>query len=377
MHCMKKLRLLWMGYALLVLTSVFTACKDDPEPDCPTCPADDQITGDYNPQTYVVQTPAFLQPPLSPADNPLTVAGVELGRHLFYDPILSSDGSMSCASCHNQERAFTDGMVTSAGVLGIRGTRNAMSLVNLAYNPRGFFWDGRSESLEAQALAPVEDHIELNEDWGQVEEKLRNHPNYPAKFRAAFGIERKQEITRELAVKAIAQFERTLVSANSKYDQVVWLNQGEFTPSEEHGMELFFFELAQTLEHPGCSHCHFNPHFTDHQFRNNGLDSVASITDFADLGRGGVNGVVYDNGKFRVPTLRNIELTAPYMHDGRFQTLEEVIDSYARGGHGVPNEDTNIRPFTLSAQDKADLIAFLKTLTDHEFIANPAFSSPF
>jgi cytochrome c peroxidase len=362
---------------LLLPLLLATACGDDTGKDCENCPADEQITASYQPQPYPVTVPNHFLPPPSPADNQLTVAGVALGRRLFYDPILSDDFSMSCASCHHQDKAFTDGQATSKGILGLNGRRNSMALVNLAYNPRGFFWDGRAATLEDQALVPIEDHLELNTSWEKVEGRLRDHTDYPALFRQAFGIQYKKEITRELAVKALAQFERTLISANSKYDKVVWGNQGELTPLEERGYELFFVEFAQTLDHPGCSHCHFDPYFTDNQFRNNGLDSVGNFSQFTDLGRGAISGNYFDNGKFRVPTLRNVALTAPYMHDGRFNTLDEVLDHYMTGGHGVENEDTNIRPFHLSPQDRAALIAFMHTLTDTTFLRNPAFSSPF
>lgn len=369
-------RIILIATGILVTILVSTACKDDDVP-CNNCTQDDLINANYAPQPYQVQVPSHFLPPESPADNSLTVAGIALGRSLFYDKILSDDNSMACASCHLQSKAFTDGLATSKGILGLNGIRSSMALVNMAYNNRGFFWDGRSLTLEDQALLPVEDHLELNTSWDKVEQKLRNHAEYPVKFREAFGIEYKSQITRELAIKAIAQFERTLVSANSRYDQVVWANQGEFTPQEERGFELFFIEFAQNIDHPGCSHCHFAPHFTDNQFRNNGLDNVSSLNDFVDKGRGAVTNLSYDNGKFRVPTLRNIALTAPYMHDGRFETLEQVIDHYSQGGHGVENEDTNIRPFNISAEDKAAIIAFLHTLTDSSFISNPAFSSPF
>lgn len=370
----------WKGYILIFVSLILfaAACEEDNNTggDCEICPDDDLITADYNPQTYKLEVPDWLPTPVVPADNPMTVEGVMLGRMLFYDPILSSDSTMSCASCHNQKLAFTDGQATSAGVLGMRGTRSSMSLTNLAFNLRGFFWDGRSETLEDQALIPVEDHIELNESWENVEQKLRAHSNYPVLFRKAFGIERKREITRDLAVKAIAQFERTLISGNSKFDRIVWLNEGWLSDSEERGRRLFFFE-PDDVNHPGCSHCHFEPLYTDNNFHNNGLDSVPDLESFADLGLGGVTKNRFDNGKFRVPTLRNIELTAPYMHDGRFATLEEVLEQYAAGGHGMVNEDVNIIAFPLTEENKQDMIAFLKTLTDTSFINNPAFSNPF
>lgn len=363
---------LFILFPLVILLTAM-AC-DKPEGNKPT--PDDTISGTYNPQNYNLEIPEWF-PELPPTpDNPLTVDGVALGRMLFYEPLFSSDGTMSCATCHKQEHAFTDGLPVSTGVLGIQGRRSAMSLVNLAYNTKGFFWDGRAATLEDQALLPVEDHIELNESWDNVVAKLRAHPDYPGRFRKAFGIEKKSEITKELAVKAIAQFERTLISADARFDKVVWKNQGFFTDEEERGKNLYTVE-PNNPDHPGCSHCHNNYNFTDNGFKNNGLDSVGQLSDFADLGRGAINNNVYDNGKFRVPTLRNIELTAPYMHDGRFQTLEEVLDHYSHGGHGVANEDTNIFPFTLTEQDKQDIIAYLKTLTDTSFINNPQFKNPF
>jgi cytochrome c peroxidase len=338
---------------------------------------DELISGSYSPTDYTFDIPDYMPTPVVPAENPMTQEGVALGRMLFYDPIFSADSTLSCAGCHDPKLAFTDGKALSTGILGVEGKRSSMSLVNLAYNTRGFFWDGRSRSLEEQALIPIEDHTEMADTWENVEDKLRRHDEYPRLFRAAFGIERKSELTRDLAVKAIAQFERTLISAQSRYDKVIWESDGFPTDSEQRGIALFFIEDDQSVEHPGCSHCHFNPLFTDNQFRNNGLDSVATLNDFEDKGLGGVNGNIFDNGKFRVPTLRNIALTAPYMHDGRFNTLEEVLDSYSRGGHGMPNEDANILPFTLTEQDKADLIAFMEMLTDTSFINNPDFSNPF
>lgn len=363
---------------LTIVLIVFACSKDNPVSGCDDCVEDDRIIAEYNPQTYEIDLPEWMPDPFIPEDNPMTVAGVALGRHLFFDPILSLDSTLSCSSCHDPKLAFTDGQAVSKGVLGIAGTRSSMSLVNLAFNKNGFFWDGRSETLEEQALIPIEDHIEMNETWPNVEQKLRRHTSYPAMFREAFGISNKSEISRDLAVKAIAQFERSLLSANSRYDRVIWLNDGWPTDSERRGQQLFFFEeLPQNQQHPGCSHCHFAPTFTDNNFKNNGLDDVEDLNDFTDLGRGGVINNIYDNGKFRVPTLRNIALTAPYMHDGRFQTLEEVLEHYSSGGHGVINEDPNIQAFTLSEQDKKDLIAFLEMLTDTSFVNDPRFQSPF
>lgn len=356
----------------------FLACEDDDLSSCVDC-EDELIDGTYDPQPYTLDIPAFLGSPIIPIDNPLTEEGIMLGRMLFFDPILSADSSMSCFSCHLPERAFTDGLAKSVGIQGIATRRSSMSLVNLALLEDDLFWDGSSASLEDQALLPIEAHDELNDSWENVEEKLRRHSDYPRLFRAAFGIEYTSEITRELATKSLAQFQRTIISANSKYDQVVWLNDlsQEFTEEEQLGLELFEVETAITLEHPGCTHCHSGPNLTDNKFHNNGLDDVATLNDFTDLGRGGISGVPFENGTFRTPTLRNIALTAPYMHDGRFNTLEEVLDHYAQGGHGVENENSNIRPFALSEEEKQALIAFLHTLTDTISLNKPALQNPF
>ena len=363
-------------FSLIFLAAACKKEDDDENVGCTNCPDEDLIDVSYDPQAYTLEIPEWLPDPIIPEDNPMTVDGVMLGRQLFYEKKLSSDGSMSCGSCHLQEKGFTDGLATSVGVLGMNGSRSSMSIVNLVFNTNGFFWDGRVATLEEQALLPIEDHLEFNESWDNVMEKLKEDEAYPSLFRKAFGIERKSEMTKELAAKAIAQFERTIISGNSRFDQIVEQNMGWPTDAELRGQQLFFFELAQDLDHPGCSHCHFNPLYTDNEYKNNGLDAVEEMEDFEDPGLGGVNGNIFDYGKFRVPTLRNIEHTAPYMHDGRLATLEDVLDEYSKGGHGVINEDPNIQEFTLSEQDKQDLIAFLKMLTDEELLTNPAFSDP-
>jgi cytochrome c peroxidase len=333
---------------------------------------DQPIQGDYNPTPVKIEVPFWMPPLPQFLGNPNTAEGIELGRMLFYDPILSKDSTIACASCHKQEFAFSDPRRFSEGVRGLPGKRNSMALINLAYNVNGFFWDGRAPTLSAQAIHPIEDPMEMDEQWDKVLAKLARHPIYPRKFREAFGITLASEINREHVTRAITQFERTLISSDSRFDKVVWRNQGWLTDEELRGKQLFFFEENQAVEHPGCSHCHFDPLFTDNSYRNNGLDAVIT-----DQGRAMVTKQTTDLGKFRVTTLRNIALTSPYMHDGRFQTLEEVLDHYSRGGHGLINEDVNIRPFPLSDRDKKDLIAFLETLTDSTFIKNPNFSNPF
>lgn len=353
------------------------SCGDDDTPE--EC----GVIGDlsdipYNPQSFSITKPDGFPTMFIPIDNPMTVEGIELGRHLFYDPILSADSTMSCSSCHLPALSFTDGGATSIGIDGISGVRSSMSLLNIGYVEKGVFWDGRSNTLEEQALIPIEDPIELHDTWENVEAKLKDHPSYPEMFREAFGIEDRSEITKELAAKALAQFERTLIGANSKYDKVIFQGQAAFTDSEDRGMRMFT-DAQGGLPDAECAHCHALHLGTTDDFFNNGLDSVGSLTEFIDLGLGGVTQDTFENGKFRAPTLRNIALTAPYMHDGRFETLEEVIDFYNESPNhtNATNVDVNIRPLELTDQQKEDLINFLHTLTDTVFTTNPAFQSPF
>ena len=362
--------------SFLLFISILSCGDDDTPVEC-------GITGDlsdieYNPQSYAISKPDGFPTMLIPADNPMTVEGIELGLHLFFDPILSADSTMSCSSCHLPSFSFTDGLATSTGIDGIAGVRSSMSLMNIGYVEKGLFWDGRSNTLEVQALAPVEDPIELHDTWDNVEAKLKAHPSYPEMFREAFGIEDRSEITKELAAKAIAQFERTLISSNAKYDKVIFQGQAAFTDSEDRGMRMFT-DAQGGLPDAECAHCHALHLGTTDDFFNNGLDSVGSLTEFIDLGLGGVTQDTFDNGKFRAPTLRNIALTAPYMHDGRFETLEEVIDFYNESPNhtNASNVDVNIRPLELTTEQKQDLINFLHTLTDTIFTTNPAFQSPF
>ncbi|WP_116128049.1 cytochrome-c peroxidase [Lewinella sp. IMCC34183] len=361
----------------LVLLAV-VGCREEPVTG-PEVPDGGTITGPDAPTPYALEVPDYLPAPITDPENPLSEEGVELGRHLFYDAsIFSTDGNMSCASCHKQELAFTDGLGRALGVRGEPGPRSAMSLVNLAFNPNGFNWDGRSPKLWEQAIHPVEDMLELDNDWEEVIRKLREHADYPARFRAAFGIDHTDEITRELTVKALAQFERTIISADSKFDRVFYQNTEFFTEQEQLGADSLFFveNVPPATLHPGCGHCHNAPTFGDNKFHNNGIEDASSLDDIIDKGYGDVTGSRFDNGKFRTPTLRNIALTAPYMHDGRFKTLEEVIDHYASGGHNLENEDPNITGFTLTEREKAALLAFLHTLTDESLLTDPRYAAP-
>lgn len=305
-----------------------------------------------------------------PADNPMTVEGVALGRYLFYDSLLSKNNTISCSSCHRQELAFTDGFTLSIGVSGRPTFRNSMSLANLLW-VRDFFWDGHSKTLEDQALIPLAHPDEMGLAPEKAAQKLQQTTFYPLRFLKAFGTD---QITPELMAKALAQFERTLISANSPYDQYL---QGKYTltPAEKRGMDLFMrgSNREQTIRGANCAHCHGGAQFFQNRFHNNGLDASP-----LDPGRQEVTGFDEDFARFRVPTLRNIALTAPYMHDGRFKTLEDVVNHYSDHIAQSTTLSADLRGMiALTAQERQDLVAFLHTLTDQEFIRNPAFGNPF
>lgn len=308
--------------------------------------------------------------PVIPNNNPQTIEGVALGKKLFFDKILSANGTQSCASCHSPQNAFTDNTATSDGIDGIFGNRNSMPLFNLAWNyGERFNWDGSALSLERQAIEPVENPIELHSNWEDVVNRLQTHPDYPELFNRAF---KTSTITKELTTNAIAQFERTLISANSKFDKYS-LGEATLTPQELSGLDLFLRE-----DKGDCFHCHGNPNnplWTDNDFHNNGLDAT-----FTDLGLGAVTGDPNDNGKFRSPSLRNLAFTAPYMHDGRFTTLDAVIDHYSNGLQNSPTIDPLMKKVDeggvqLTVQEKEDLKAFLLTLSDPSFVNNSDFQN--
>ncbi|RME99495.1 MAG: hypothetical protein D6772_07645 [Bacteroidetes bacterium] len=316
--------------------------------------------------------PDYFVPPLIPADNPTTAAGVALGRQLFFDPILSANHNISCASCHQPGMAFTDGRARSIGFAGRVGKRSAPSLLNVGFYQKGLFWDGRSPSLEEQALHPVTDPLEMAADWSIIVARLRVHPYYPQAFQRAFGTPEPDSMR---IAKALAQFQRTLVSSDAKYDRVL-RGEAAFTPQEQRGYNIFFDADPENTPMAECNHCHSDPLFTNLAYENNGLEYAPELTEFSDLGRGKISGQLAENGTFKVPTLRNIALTAPYMHDGRFTSLDEVVDHYNQGGVYAPNRDPQVRPLGLNEQDKADLIAFLYTLTDSTALFNPAYAGP-
>ncbi|SFE71381.1 cytochrome-c peroxidase [Thermoflexibacter ruber] len=371
---------------ILLFTSMMTACNNS-EQVTPT--KEEEIWNVNAPQSYPLKIPAMFSERVNiPEDNPLTIQGVELGRMLFYEKKLSGNNTMSCASCHKQEKAFSDNTRFSTGIQGIVGSKNSMSLANLLWVNR-FFWNGRASSLEEQALAPIQDPIELHQSLEQAVKKLQETSIYPPKFKLVFGSEK---ITAQNIAKAIAQFERTLISANSKYDKYL---RGEYTPTdlELKGMDLFFTHpVPQTnLRGGNCGDCHLQITTAGDRngfrgFHNNGLDTDATL----NIGLQAVTGNPNDRGKFKAPTLRNIALTAPYMHDGRFNTLEQVLEHYDQHIKMSQTLDPliieasneqflppNTVKLFLTPQEKQAILAFLQMLTDEEFIKNPKFANPF
>lgn len=308
-------------------------------------------------------------PPVIPSNNPLTEEGIELGKKLFFDNKLSVNGSQSCADCHKPSNSFTDARQYSIGIDNIQGTRNSMPLFNLAWNyDDRFFWDGRELSLERQVFDPITNPIEMHNTVANLVQELQIDSEYPEMFLKAFGTE---IIDSVLIGKAIAQYERTIISANSKFDKYL-LGQTTLTIQEEEGFNIFMDE-----DRGDCFHCHGNennPLWTDNKFHNNGLDN-----NFSDLGLGAVTGNPNDNGKFKTPSLRNLEFTAPYMHDGRFSTIDEVINHYSEGLQDSQTVDPLMKMVSqggvqLSFEEKANLKAFLLTLSDYDFISNPDFN---
>jgi cytochrome c peroxidase len=365
----------WLGILLSAAALGVASCSSGggggSEPPKPT-----------GPTAYALTVPAGFPTPVIPADNPLTNEGVALGRRLFYEKALSSTGTMSCGSCHQQSKAFTDGRALAVGVDGVANPRGTMSLANVLWSTQ-LTWDGAFTTLETQALKPLENPIELHQPLTVGVSKLQASGTYPALFQAAFGT---STITNELVLKALAQFERTLISGSSRYDTYMATRTG-FSADELAGLQLYTTHIAPgSVRGAECFHCHSQPLMSSNfegKFFNNGLDLT-----FTDPGRGGLTKLAVDQGKFIAPTLRNITLTAPYMHDGRFKTLEEVLDHYSDHVQmASPNLDNNLiqginnPPFgthmDLTATEKRQVLAFLKTLTDDNFVTDKRFSDPF
>jgi cytochrome c peroxidase len=311
----------------------------------------------------------FFPRPELPRDNPLTVEGVSLGSQLFFDRRLSADNSQACARCHHPREGFAEHRRFSRGIGGEIGTRNAMPLENLAWK-KEFFWDGRAASLREQVLQPIQNPIEMHESLDYLVEKLATDSDYPRLFANAFG---SKEITADGIARALEQYLLVQVSFDSKFDHVV-AGKEKFTEEEQRGFMLFHTEYDPYHGQYGadCFHCHGGPLFQSQSFANNGLD-----TEFKDRGRYDVTKREGDRGKFAVPSLRNVAVTAPYMHDGRFRTLEEVVEHYCTGMKRSATLDPNLAKHPdggvpLSESDKRALVAFLKTLTDERYLVAPA-----
>ena len=337
----------YLGIYILIIGGI-TACGDN------------EVLDPSDPDAYAIELPDHF-PNLDffvPEDNPLTNPKVQLGKKMFFDPSLSSDSTVSCASCHKPELAFTDGRARSLGVQSRLGKRNAPSLANIAFG-QSFFWHGSIPTLEQQAIFPLEDPTEMDNNFAEIIRRLNGDLAYRNEFIEVFGA----EASPNFVTDALAAFERTLLSYESPYDKFLQGDSTALTPSQKRGLLIFNGETAE------CFHCH-NPayNFTDESFRNNGLYEV-----YPDPGRWEVTGLETDKGKFKVPTLRNIALTAPYMHDGSLLSLEEVLEHYMSGGKAHPNKAGEIRRFVLSEEQKQDILNFLESLTDPSFINNPLF----
>ncbi len=310
----------------------------------------------------------------TPANNPITDEGSTLGRVLFYDTQLSINRSISCASCHIQENGFSDPRTLSVGFQGGHTARNSIGLANsMFYKPGHFFWDERADTLEDQVLMPIQDSVEMGMSLPNLITRLQGLPYYAPLFESTFG---DTDITSNRISRALSQFVRSMLSYQSKYDQGVPNNFSNFTDLEREGLDLFNGSKGS------CSECHSGPNFVGNRPENNGLEYP-----YIDLGVGGVTLLEEDEGKFKIPSLRNIEKTAPYMHDGRMSTLEDVINHYSLGilpnpNLGDPLRSTSPIPLPIAVinftdHEKLALISFLKTLTDEAFLSNPIYSDPF
>jgi cytochrome c peroxidase len=369
-----------LGLALVGISRADPPAKEAEERPAVKPSTERTLTLPETPYRYAdVDLPSHFRSPAArrfdntPRDNPVTDAGATLGRVLFYDTRLSANNTVACASCHHQARAFSDDKRFSKGFEGKQTDRNAMSLVDLRYYSRGrFFWDERARTLEDQVLMPIQSKTEMGQDLTKLVELLGKDEHYPDLYRQAFG---DPEITAKRTSRALAQFLRSLVSYQSKYDEgrakAASLREDfeNFTEQENRGKGLF---LAN------CATCHLpqgqDAHFFLNRPLNNGLDADYKNAD------GGVGDVTLKSaelGLFKSPSLRNVELTAPYMHDGRLATLDAVLDHYTRDVKNHPNLDGRSRRQNLSKAEKAALVAFLKTLTDQKFVTDPKFSDPF
>ena len=352
-------------FVIFCIVAIFISCRKD------------KIG--YTPTPYELEIPSHFPSMIIPENNPMTKEGVSLGRMLFYEERLSGDNSMSCATCHAPENSFTDPNQFSTGIDGIAGTRNSMALINLGWQ-KFFFWDGRAKSLEEQILEPIPNPLEMHQKWKDAVSKLQQDVEYRNMFYKAFGEEGIDSIK---VSKAIAQFIRTMISGSSKYDVMYKFENSLILNSVDQSIlssvspeEWAGYDLFKSLNGADCLHCHSGILMHINKFSNNGLDAT-----FTDQGRGAITGSPNDMGRFKIPTLRNIALTAPYMHDGRFGTLDEVIEHYSSELVSSPTIDPLMEHLSsggvqLDSQEKDLLKKFLMTLTDYSFINNPEFQDP-
>lgn len=322
------------------------------------CRKEEPLPPEPGENPVLLQIPVGFPQPQIPADNALTAERIALGKRLFYDPILSRDSTISCASCHKQSLAFADSMATSPGVEGRPGVRNSPTLANVAYQ-KTLLREGGLPNLEMQILVPIQEHNEFDFNILSIMERLEKNPEYVQMAQQAYG--RKPDPF--VITRSIAAFERTLLSGNSAFDQ--WYFQGKkraLSPEAQRGFALF------NSERLGCNQCHSGFLFTNQAVANNGLYET-----YADPGRMRLTGLESDRAVFKIPTLRNVALTAPYMHDGSLKTLDAVIDHYQTGGRPHPNKSPLLKPFHLTPAERRDLLAFLTSLTDPSFLQNPDF----
>ncbi|MGH7130012.1 MAG: cytochrome-c peroxidase, partial [Planctomycetaceae bacterium] len=293
----------------------------------------------------LIEIPAGLPEFTHPKDNPITAEKILLGKQLYFDKRLSKDRSISCASCHDPKKGWSNGEPNAEGVGGQRGGRSAPTIINSVYSDF-HFWDGRAGSLEEQALGPIQNPIEMNMKLGDCCARINEIPGYRKQFEKVFG----EPASAETIAKAIAAYERTVLSGNAPYDQFVAGDKDALSESAERGRQVFFGKGS-------CSACHVPPHFTDNAFHNVG---IGMDKEQPDLGREAESGLQGDRGSFKTPTLREIARTAPYMHDGSLKTLEQVVEHYVKGGVKNPWLDESIFPLKLTEQEKKDLVQFLK-----------------
>jgi cytochrome c peroxidase len=344
------LKLIVRFTSVALLAIIFMACSDE------------EVKPESGGGTYLLRFPSYFpQPePLLSNNDPLTKDGVALGKMLFFDPILSGNNQVSCSTCHQPAKGFADGLaLTSNGISGNTLHRHSPALVNLAW-AKGFFWEGGSKNLESQALAPIINADEMGQNVVELIEELNAHSEYPALFKKTFT---DGEINGSNIMKALAQFERTLISATTKYD---YYRQGKASLTELESKGMMLVEKK-------CGSCHPAPLFTNNGYHNNGLDSeYSSDHEGIAQGRYRITFLPEDLGKFKVPTLRNIGASAPYMHDGRFATLDDVLDHYAHGIQASSTLDSILPPdgMALTTEERQAILSFLDALTDEKFMTD-------